>query len=133
MKGLTVVILSDLKQGKPVEEISNKFNLSLQAVYKLAKQYNIKTSPRLLSADEKKANKKQTDAQYYLKKRKLRQELDYLYERPDIPMPDLPPVACKNSGLGACNLSWVFSQENKKSSAKEHKETQHKYGLKTPR
>lgn len=133
MKGLTVVILQDLENGTPVGEISKKFNLTLQAVYKLAKQHNIKTSPKLLSKDEKKAHKKQADAQQYLKKKNIKQELDYMYERPDIPMPDLPLVACKNSGLGACNLSWVFSQENKKSSTKEHKETQHKYGLKTPR
>lgn len=131
MKGLTVMILKDLRMGTHVNDIVMKYKtISSSAVYKIAKRNNIQLpSPECLTEEEKKDHKKQTDATQNIKKMQLKKEREFKFERPDIPMPELPTVAMESKGLGACNLSWVYATSQKRSSTKEHIETQFKFGL----
>lgn len=134
LKGLTFLILRDLELGVPVNDIVLRYNtISISAIYKIAKRNNIQLpTPERLTDEEKKEHKKQMDATQHVKKMQTKREQEFIFERPDIPSPDLPLVAMQSKGLGACNSSWIYAQSNKYSNAKEHIATQYKYGLKCP-
>jgi len=110
MKGTTYMALSELKRGASVEEIAEKYKISKSAVYKLAKKYDCKLpEPKYLSPSEKKERRKAIDK----RKNQRKAELRYLFERPDIPMPPVPLVAAKRTGLANYNALWILDQSYK--------------------
>lgn len=115
MKGLTRIIVQDLEQGLSVNQIVLKNpSVNPSAIYKIAKRNNIPvSSPERLSDEEKKAHKKQADAAHHAKKIQIKRDAEFDFERPDIPMPELPMTAMKCRGLGAFNSSWIFREGNR--------------------
>lgn len=120
MKGSTRLILNDLESKIPISTIAAKYMISEDAIRKIARKYDKSLPPRaVISEEERKERKRQADMRRY----KLHKD------RPDIPLPQLPIVAAKLGALGSLNTSWILKQGNKRSSEKESKQTQIKFGL----
>lgn len=123
MTGQSCLIIKDLKNSMPIKLVSDKYSITQSAVYQLAKKYSIPM--REISEKERKDKKKLADAKRNEEKR-IRNLLD-----PKTEMPQCPMTAAKLGALSSLNAAWITGQGNKRSSIKEHKATQARYGLRT--
>jgi len=126
MNGQTCLILRDLQNGLSPKDVAKKFDKAESSIYKLVRRYNIELPKKQpLTLEEKKLKKQRLDAKRY-EKEKL-----HKLERPDIYLPALPMVAAKFGALSSLNAAWQLKQGFKRSSVKEGRLIQTKYGLKS--
>lgn len=123
MNGKTFLIIKDLKNMVSVKEISEKFGVSQSAVYQIAAKYEI--PKRYITVNERKEKKKIVDA----KRNKLKRNKEVF--DPNTEMPKLPMTAAKLSPLSSLNSAWIAGQGSKRSTDKDYKSAQVRYGLRT--